>query len=137
MQEEETLDNTQETKNTSEQETSTEETVEVSQEVENVLETAETNTNETTKEDSTNTRARRKTRIGKVVSDKMDKTITVLVERRLKHPKYGKYVKSTKKYTAHDEKEDCNEGDTVKIMETRPLSKRKRWRLIEIIERVK
>lgn len=74
---------------------------------------------------------------GRVVSDKMDKSITVLIERRVKHPMYGKFVLKTKKYVAHDEKNDCNEGDTVKIMETRPLSKRKCWRLVEIIERAK
>jgi small subunit ribosomal protein S17 len=67
----------------------------------------------------------------------MDKTITVLVERRLRHPIYGKYVKKTTKLVAHDEKNSCNEGDTVRIMETRPLSKRKRWRLVEVLERAK
>ncbi len=79
----------------------------------------------------------RKSRTGVVVSDKMDKTITVAVERRMRHAMYGKFVKKTKKYTAHDESNDCNMGDTVKIMETRPISKRKRWRLVEIIERAK
>jgi small subunit ribosomal protein S17 len=79
----------------------------------------------------------RKSRIGVVSSNKMDKTITVLVQRRLKHPIYGKYVKKTKKFHAHDEQNTCNEGDTVRIMETRPLSKSKRWRLVEIIERAK
>jgi len=79
----------------------------------------------------------RKQRTGLVTSNKMDKTITVSVERKLKHPIYGKYIKRTKKFTAHDEKNDCNEGDTVKIMETRPLSKKKRWRLVEILERAK
>jgi len=79
----------------------------------------------------------RKTLIGLVSSDKMEKTITVSVERKVKHPMYGKYIKKTKKFVAHDEKNECNEGDTVKIMETRPLSKRKTWRLIEIIERAK
>lgn len=82
-------------------------------------------------------RGLRKTRIGKVVSTKMDKTITVAVERRLKHPVYGKYVKKTIKLKAHDEKNECSEGDVVKIMETRPLSKTKRWRLTEIVEKVK
>ena len=67
----------------------------------------------------------------------MDKTITVLVERRLRHPIYGKYVKKTTKLVAHDDKNSCNEGDTVRIMETRPLSKRKRWRLVEVLERAK
>jgi small subunit ribosomal protein S17 len=79
----------------------------------------------------------RKQRVGVVSSNKMDKTIAVTVERRLQHPIYGKFVKKTKKFIAHDEKNDCNEGDTVRIMETRPLSKRKRWRLVEIIERAK
>ncbi len=79
----------------------------------------------------------RKTRVGVVSSNKMEKTITVVVEKRIKHPIYGKYVKRTKKFVAHDEKNDCNVGDVVNIMETRPLSKRKRWRLIEIIERAK
>lgn len=79
----------------------------------------------------------RKQRVGVVSSTKMDKTIAVTVERRLQHPIYGKFVKKTKKFIAHDEKNECNEGDTVRIMETRPLSKRKRWRLVEIIERAK
>ncbi|MFN3918416.1 MAG: 30S ribosomal protein S17 [Flavobacteriales bacterium] len=79
----------------------------------------------------------RKERVGVVTSDKMDKTIVVSVERKVKHPKYGKFVKKTTKFHAHDEKNDCNIGDTVKIMETRPLSKSKCWRLVEIIERAK
>ena len=79
----------------------------------------------------------RKERIGVVVSDKMDKSITVNIERRVKHPMYGKFVKTSKKLIAHDENNDCNIGDTVSIMETRPLSKRKRWRLVEILERAK
>jgi small subunit ribosomal protein S17 len=79
----------------------------------------------------------RKERTGVVFSNKMDKTITVAVKWKEKHPIYGKFVNKTKKYHAHDEKNDCNIGDTVRIMETRPLSKLKRWRLIEIIERVK
>lgn len=83
------------------------------------------------------TRNLRKERVGVVTSDKMDKTITVAVERREKHPIYGKFVKKTTKFSAHDEKNDCGIGDTVKIMETRPLSKNKRWRLVEIIERAK
>ena len=74
------------------------------------------------------TRALRKERIGLVVSNKMDKSITVLVERKVKHPKYGKFVKKSTKFMAHDEKNECNEGDTVRIMETRPLSKNKCWR---------
>ena len=76
----------------------------------------------------------RKTRIGVVSSNKMDKTITVKVERKVKHPKYGKFVKKTTKFVAHDENNDCHIGDTVKIMETRPMSKNKNWRLVEIIE---
>ena len=79
----------------------------------------------------------RKTRIGKVVNDKMDKTITVAIEDHVKHPLYGKIVKKTVKFKAHDEKNECNIGDTVKIMETRPLSKDKRWRLVQIIEKAK
>ena len=79
----------------------------------------------------------RKERIGVVVSNKMDKSITVAVKRKVKHPIYGKFVNKTTKFAAHDEQNSCNEGDTVKIMETRPLSKTKRWRLVEIIERAK
>jgi small subunit ribosomal protein S17 len=79
----------------------------------------------------------RKERIGVVVSNKMDKSILVTVNRRVKHPMYGKFVKKSTKLMAHDEKNSCNIGDTVKIMETRPLSKDKCWRLVEIIERVK
>ena len=79
----------------------------------------------------------RKTRIGKVVTNKMDKTITVAIEDHVKHPLYGKIVKKTVKFKAHDENNACGEGDTVKIMETRPLSKDKRWRLVEIIEKAK
>jgi small subunit ribosomal protein S17 len=79
----------------------------------------------------------RKERIGIVTSDKMEKSIVVAVERKVKHPKYGKFVKKTTKFVAHDEKNDCNIGDVVKIMETRPLSKNKNWRLVEIIERAK
>jgi small subunit ribosomal protein S17 len=79
----------------------------------------------------------RKERIGVVVSNKMDKSITIAVESRVKHPMYGKFIKKTSKFMAHDEKNDCNIGDTVKIMETRPLSKNKNWRLVEVIERVK
>jgi small subunit ribosomal protein S17 len=83
------------------------------------------------------TRKLRKTRVGVVVSNKMEKSINVLVERRLSHPIYGKSVKLSKKFMAHDEKNECNIGDKVRIMETRPLSKRKRWRLVEIVERAK
>ena len=79
----------------------------------------------------------RKMRIGIVTSDKMDKTITVSIERRVKHPIYGKFVKKTTKFHAHDEKNECGVGDTVKIMETRPLSKTKRWRLVEVVEKAK
>ncbi len=79
----------------------------------------------------------RKERIGVVVSNKMQKSIVVEIERREKHPIYGKFIKKTSRFMAHDEKNDCNIGDTVRIMETRPLSKRKRWRLVEIIERAK
>ena len=79
----------------------------------------------------------RKTRIGKVVSDKMDKTITVAIEDHVKHPLYGKIVKKTVKFKAHDEKNECGIGDRVKIMETKPLSKDKRWRLVEIVEKAK
>ena len=79
----------------------------------------------------------RKQRSGIVVSDKMDKTITVLVRRQVKHKMYGKFIKQSKKYAVHDEKEQCKIGDLVSIMETRPLSKRKRWRLVDIIERAK
>ena len=79
----------------------------------------------------------RKERIGVVTSNKMEKSIVVSVVKRVKHPKYGKFVLQTKKFVAHDEKNDCNIGDTVRIMETRPLSKTKCWRLVEIIERAK
>ena len=83
------------------------------------------------------TRNLRKERIGVVVSNKMQKSIVVEIERREKHPIYGKFIKKTNRFMAHDEKEECNIGDTVRIMETRPLSKRKHWRLVEIIERAK
>ena len=79
----------------------------------------------------------RKMRIGVVTSDKMDKTITGAVERKVKHPIYGKFVKKTTKFHAHDEKQECTIGDIVKIMETRPLSKTKRWRLVEVVEKAK
>ena len=79
----------------------------------------------------------RKEITGVVVSNAMDKTITVSVERKKKHPKYGKFIKSTSKFAAHDEKNECGVNDVVRIMETRPLSKNKRWRLVEIIERAK
>ena len=79
----------------------------------------------------------RKERIGVVVSNKMDKSLVVAVKRKVKHPIYGKFVNKTTKFTAQDDTNTCNEGDTVRIMETRPLSKTKRWRLVEIIERAK
>jgi len=79
----------------------------------------------------------RKERIGIVSSNKMEKSIVVSIERRVKHPLYGKFVKKTSKFTAHDEKNECNDGDTVKIMETKPMSKNKCWRLVDIIERAK
>jgi small subunit ribosomal protein S17 len=79
----------------------------------------------------------RKIRTGVVSSNKMDKTITVVVERKVKHPIYGKFVKKSTKFHAHDEKNECSIGDTVKIMESRPLSKTKRWRLVEVVEKVK
>jgi len=80
-------------------------------------------------------RGSRKVRVGKVVSDKMDKTIVVAVERSTRHPLYGKIIRKTKKYKVHDEENACRIGDKVRIMETRPLSKDKRWRLVEIVER--
>ena len=79
----------------------------------------------------------RKERIGVVASNKMDKSIVVVIERKVKHALYGKFVKKTSRFVAHDQENTCNEGDIVKIMETRPLSKSKNWRLVEIIERVK
>lgn len=82
-------------------------------------------------------RGYRKTRIGEVVSDKMDKTIVVAIKTKVRHPLYGKMVNRTRKFKAHDENNECGIGDTVKIMETRPLSKDKRWRLVEIIEKAK
>lgn len=85
----------------------------------------------------TTERKLRKTRIGVVASNKMDKTITVKVERKVKHPIYGKFVKKTTKFMAHDDKNECSIGDTVKIAETRPLSRNKCWRLVEVIAKVK
>lgn len=82
-------------------------------------------------------RNQRKQRIGVVVSNKMNKSITVAVDRQVKHPIYGKFIKKTRKYMAHDENNEANIGDRVRIMETRPLSKNKKWRLVEIIERAK
>lgn len=100
----------------------------------------ENKTTETTNQpqaDSVSSRGRRKFRIGRVVSNKMDKSITVAIERRLKHPIYKKYFKKTTKFMAHDEKNEASIGDLVKIMESRPISSRKRWRLVEIVEKVK
>jgi small subunit ribosomal protein S17 len=94
---------------------------------------AETTTENTTTEE----RNLRKTRIGVVTSNKMNKTITVMVERRIMHPKYGKFLKKSSSFHAHDEKNECTIGDTVKIAETRPLSKTKRWRLVQVIEKAK
>ena len=85
----------------------------------------------------TNARGYRKTRTGVVVSDKMDKTIVVAIKTKVRHPLYGKMVNRTRKFKAHDEENACGIGDTVRIMETRPLSKDKRWRLVEIIEKAK
>jgi len=82
-------------------------------------------------------RGRRKTRVGKVVSDKMDKTVVVAIETAKRHPLYKKIIKRTKKFKAHDENNECREGDKVLIMETRPLSREKRWRVVEIIEKAK
>ena len=82
-------------------------------------------------------RKARKEKVGKVVSNKMNKSIVVAVERRVKHPIYGKFMKKTTKFMAHDEKQECNIGDVVRIMECRPLSKLKRWRLVEILEKAK
>ncbi|MCH7680537.1 30S ribosomal protein S17 [candidate division KSB1 bacterium] len=82
-------------------------------------------------------RGRRKSKIGSVVSNKMDKSVVVSVERLIKHPLYGKYFRKTSKFMAHDEENQCQVGDTVKIVETRPLSKLKRWRLVEVIEKAK
>ena len=85
----------------------------------------------------TETRDLRKVRVGKVVSDKMDKTIVVAIEDNVRHPKYGKIIKRTVKIHSHDEKNECGVGDKVEVMETRPLSKTKRWRLVEIVEKAK
>lgn len=79
----------------------------------------------------------RKERVGQVVSNKMDKSITVAIARKVKHPVYGKFIGKSSKFMAHDEKNECGIGDTVRIMETRPLSKNKRWRLLEVIEKAK
>jgi small subunit ribosomal protein S17 len=92
---------------------------------------------ETQENAQTLNRTSRKTRVGTVVSDKMDKTVVVSIERRVQHPVYGKMVRRTKRLKAHDERNDAKTGDTVRIMETRPLSKDKRWRLVEIVERAR
>ncbi len=84
-----------------------------------------------------NKRNLRKERVGIIASNKMDKTVVVSVERRVKHPKYGKFITFSKKFHAHDDENACNPGDTVRIMETRPMSKTKKWRVVEIIERAK
>jgi small subunit ribosomal protein S17 len=86
---------------------------------------------------NTETRNLRKVRVGVVTSNKMDKTIIVAIQRKVKHPIYGKFINKTTKFHAHDEKNECSIGDTVRIMETRPLSKTKRWRLVEVVEKVK
>ena len=83
------------------------------------------------------TRNLRKVRVGRVLSDKMDKSVTIAVERKVKHPIYGKFQKKTTKLMVHDEKNECGIGDTIRVMETRPLSKNKRWRLVEIVEKAK
>lgn len=83
------------------------------------------------------TRGKRKLRVGKVVSTKMQKSISVMIEKTVKHPMYKKYYKKTSKFMAHDENNECNVGDVVKIMETRPYSKNKRWRLVEVLEKAK
>jgi len=88
-----------------------------------------------TDEQTTTERARRKTRTGVVLSDKMDKTVLVRIDRKVKHPVYGKIVKRSSKLAAHDEQNDAHVGDTVRVMETRPLSKSKRWRVVEVVER--
>lgn len=87
--------------------------------------------------EQTTKRSNRKEKTGTVISNKMNKSIVVAVERKVKHPKYGKFVKKTSTFMAHDDKNECNVGDTVRIMETRPLSKNKCWRLVEIVERAK
>jgi small subunit ribosomal protein S17 len=98
---------------------------------------AETTSAETTAEETAGARGYRKTREGLVVSDQMDKTVVVAVEDRVKHPKYGKVLRRTKKYKAHDEQNECGVGDRVLLMETRPLSATKRWRVAEILEKAK
>ena len=87
--------------------------------------------------EQTDERGRRKVRVGKVVSDKMDKTVVVVIERLVKHPVYKRYVRRRTRFKVHDEKNECKEGDTIRFMETRPLSKEKRWRFVEFVERAK
>ncbi len=82
-------------------------------------------------------RGKRKVRVGRVVSDKMTKTIVVAIDRLIKHPTYGRYVRQTRKFKVHDENNECRVGDTIRFMETRPLSKEKRWRFVEFVERAK
>jgi small subunit ribosomal protein S17 len=94
-------------------------------------------TTETTETTGTTDRNRRKMRVGKVVSDRMEKTIVVSIERLVKHPTYGRYVRKRTKFKVHDEKNECRIGDVVRFMETRPLSKDKRWRFVGIVERAK
>ena len=88
-------------------------------------------------ENETDERGRRKVRVGKVVSDKMEKTCVVMIERLVKHPTVGRYVRKRSKFKVHDEKNECKEGDVIRFMETRPLSKDKRWRFVEFVERAK
>ena len=92
---------------------------------------------ETLENSQTLSRRARKTRVGLVVSDKMEKTVVVAIERRVQHPVYGKMVRRTKRFKAHDEQNEAKTGDTVRIMETRPMSKDKRWRVVEIVERAR
>ena len=100
--------------------------------------TVDTNEQSTSADDRSSTsRGRRKERVGKVVSDKMEKTVVVSLTRQVPHPLYKKYFKKTTKFVAHDEKGDAKTGDTVRIMETRPMSKTKRWRVVEVLERAK
>jgi ribosomal protein uS17 len=115
------------------------ETVDTAAKAETVTEAAATVINYFAPEEEAEETGRneRKTRIGLVASNKMDKTISVTIERRLQHPIYGKYVKKSNKLIAHDENNECQIGDLVKIMETRPLSRRKRWRLVSVIEKAK
>ena len=87
--------------------------------------------------EQTDERGRRKVRVGKVVSDKMEKTVVVVIERLVKHPEYKRYVRRRSRFKVHDEKNECKEGDTIRFMETRPLSKEKRWRFVEFVERAK